>query len=61
MIGIINISNYTELGCFKNQLSQNLRQFKKTIVQKNRTVQHKVVGAFFAPTTQCAAIKEKLI
>ncbi|RLD36896.1 MAG: hypothetical protein DRI74_08105 [Bacteroidetes bacterium] len=61
MIGIINISNYTELGSFKNQLSQNLRQVKKTTVRKNRTIQHKVAGALFAHTIQYAAIKEKLI
>ncbi len=30
MIGIINISNYNELGSLKNELLQNLRQFGKT-------------------------------
>lgn len=31
---------------------------KFATVRKNRTVQHKVAGAFFAYTIQCAAIKE---
>ena len=29
MIRIVNISNYTELGSFKNELVQILRQFGK--------------------------------
>ena len=61
MIEIINISNYTELGSFKNEQVQILRLFKKSIVRKHRTVQAKVVGAFFAPTIQYAATKEILI
>ena len=61
MIGIINTSNYTELGSFKNEMLQILRKFDKSIVRKNRTVQRKVASAFFAPTIQCAVIKEKFI
>lgn len=30
MIGIVNTSNYTESGNFKNELLQILRQFEKT-------------------------------
>jgi len=55
------ISNYTKIDNLRNELVHILQKFKKSIIRENRTVRMQVAGAFFAPTTQCCVINEKLI
>ena len=57
MIEIINISNSSELGSYKNEPVTICDQFKKSIVRKTRTVQVKEECAIFAPSYQVLSPK----